>query len=171
VGRKSAANETSRPFAPPYGDLAITFSLANVTAGATATFTFFDGLNATGASFFSVALVLPPAVLTLNGFGFGDAVDGVFSVRATANNLPFDISSTTATAFAVPGGAPLFTVTGTIAPAASAPEPVTAALVATGLAAGFVRRRARERRSFDRRDAPRHGAGVRPTAQRTNALQ
>ena len=127
------------PVAPPYDQLTLVYNLANVSPGAVGTLTFFDGLGASGPSFFSDSTLLPPAQLTFNSFGFGAAVDGQFSVRISANNLPFEILSTTATAFNSPTGAPLFTVTGTLAPTASVPEPGSLALVCGGLAVGLMR--------------------------------
>lgn len=133
-------NFLGEPILPPYDHLTINFNLANVGAGAVGSFTYFDGANATGPFFFNHATVLPPALLMENGFGFPEAVDGVFSVRITAGVSPWELLSTTATAFGSPGGPPLFTVTGTIAPTATAPEPVTVVLLVSGLAAGLRRR-------------------------------
>lgn len=129
------------PFAPPYDHLVLAFNLANVTPTAIGSFTYFDSPGASGLPFFSHATVLPPALLTEGGFGFGAAVDGVFSVRVLASNLPFEILSTTATAFASPNGPPLFTITGTVAPTASVPEPATLALLGSGVAARLMRRK------------------------------
>jgi hypothetical protein len=131
------------PFPPPYDQLTLVYNLANVAPGAVASFAFFDGLDATGGLFLGSSGPLPPALMTFNSFGFGAAVDGQFSVRITANNLPFEILSTTATAFGSPTGAPLFTITGTIAPAASVPEPASVALVGAGLGVRLMRRRRR----------------------------
>jgi len=127
---------------PPYTAVDVFALVSGAPPNGSATYAFFDNLNATGPLLvqipgITVAVALDQFIGGTTGF-----IDGIFSVRVTSDNSTFNVDSMSANAYL--GGPPVTTAAGTLA---GTPLPAALPLFAGGVGAMSVFAWKRKRKS------------------------